>query len=212
MAVSGWKWLLKVSGQSRTSRASPAAATPRAARNHASNVCAAKRGMLALAARCRRRAWPARRAAGALREGLTSRGPATRAAPTSRSAPSRRRARPQPPRVVVRQELGLVGRHVDVDRTVALAALARRGTGRAPPYRSLRQPSSIASPCSISKSRRARPRVECFSSWVDHVARAHRAAARAPALADADAAQRRRAKLAAVLGEAEVRLEASGGR
>ena len=64
-------------------------------------------------------------------------------------------------------ELRLVGRHVDVDRAVALAALAGEAQrSSASSTASLRQPSSIGPPCSISNSSRARPRVEYFSSWV----------------------------------------------
>ena len=84
----------------------------------------------------------------------------------------------------------------------------RPGRGRAPrgPAR-LRQPSFIGSPWSISKSRWARPRVECISSLRDHVARAHRPALLLAALADADAALGRVGEAAVVVGELEVRLD-----
>ena len=39
-------------------------------------------------------------------------------------SPMRRLARPQAALVVMREELGLVGRHVDVDGAIALAAFA----------------------------------------------------------------------------------------
>ena len=76
-----------------------------------------------------------------------------------------------------------------------------RGRGRAP--RAPPRPSTrvTVSPRSISNRSRARPRVECFSSRVDHVARAHRPALAAAALSDADAAHRAHARIAAVLRE-----------
>ena len=58
----------------------------------------------------------------------------------------------------------------------ALQALQARQRSRASRTSSLFQPPAIVSPRSISKSRRARPRVECFSSAVARIARAHRAA------------------------------------
>ncbi len=71
----------------------------------------------------------------------------------------------QPAGVMVSEELGLVGGHVDVDRTVTEAAFAGKAQIEGIPDR-FGAPSVMTSPRSISNSRRARPRVESFSSRV----------------------------------------------
>ncbi len=103
------------------------------------------------------------------------------------------RARPQPPLVVVRQKLGLVGRHIDATPGNRACSLCIAGRDRAPrPRHRSRQPSFIGSPRSISNSRRARPRVEWISSRVAWKLGHMRAAVgRRAALADAEAAFRR---------------------
>ena len=110
------------------------------------------------------------------------------------------RRRAEPARVVVSQELGLVGRHVDVDRAIAQAALAGEaqvervpdGFG-APPFGdhvALQHLEQQASP----------PARRVLLVARHHVARAHRAALGPPALAHADAPEARSA------GEAVLRV------
>ena len=163
----GWKWLLNVSGQ-RITRGRPAFRRGRAREPRLERLG----GERAASSRCGRDpAEPLGRAADSPGVCVTKFAEPRRMRRQPRPPVDQAHrvgvARPEPALVVVREELGLVGRHVDVHRALALAALA----GQAQVERLLdllarSSRRSIASPCSISNSRRARPRVECFSSRV----------------------------------------------
>ena len=94
-----------------------------------------------------------------------------------RGQPAHRQVRPRPPPlppgVVVGEELGLVGRHVHIGRTVGLASLARQAEVQRVTHLG-GAPAAVTGlsswPRSISNSSRALPRVECSSSpvaWYD---------------------------------------------
>ena len=69
--------------------------------------------------------------------------------------------------VIVGEELGLVGGHVDVDGAIAFAAFAGEAEVEGVlDVLALPAVGRATSPFIISQSRRARPRVECFSSRV----------------------------------------------
>src|SRR5579884_250857 len=116
-----------------------------------------------------------------------------------------RLSRTQPAFVVVREELRLVGRHVDADRTLVLAALA----GEAEVERLLdlfRAPAAVEGLAAHHLEEEPRPsarRVLLLPRGL--VARAHHAFL-VTARPDAEAALRRRGERAAVVVEREVRL------
>ena len=130
---------------------------------------------------------------GKLPRAFARRGGARPSEPTNRSARTRRRASGrEPPLVVVREELGLVGGHVDVDRAFALAALAREAEVERvldALVAASRLPSDFALQQLPQQMRAAARGVLLLAR--DHVARAHRAALVLAARADTDAAQRR---------------------
>src|SRR5262249_61646415 len=98
-------------------------------------------------------------------------------------------ARPQPPGIVMRAELGLVGRHVDVHRAVALAALAAEAeVERLLDRRALPAVGDRAAVQHLEQQPRAAARRIALLA-ARHVARAHHAvlAVAAAARADADA-------------------------
>src|SRR6185312_4252974 len=112
----------------------------------------------------------------------------------------------QPAAIVVRQKFRLVRGHVDVHRTIALATLARQAQVERLAYR-------IAAPAVRDRfaaqhleqhARTAARGMLLFARGL--IARAHGAAVLAPAVADADATQRRAAEIAAVAVVAEMRL------
>src|SRR5690606_22473986 len=98
---------------------------------------------------------------------------------------------PEPALVVVREELGLVRRDVHVHRAVALASLAREAEVER--FLDLLALPAIPDRLTLKhleeEVRAAAGRVLLLAEH--HEARAHRPAVQAPALADADAAQRR---------------------
>ena len=95
-------------------------------------------------------------------------------------------AGPQPPGVVVGHELGLVGGHVDADRAVDLAALARQAQVERLLDR-LRAPAAEVGVALKHLEQQPRPPPRGVPLLVgDHVAGAHRPAASLPTLADAE--------------------------
>ena len=164
LAVWGWKWLLKVSGQRMTRGCRRCAA---ARRDHqALKVSGANDGVV------RRVEIP---------PSNWNSLPKTGACVSEVDEARRQRGEPRPPvdqahrvgvpgpqpsLIVMREELGLVRGHVDVHRASLLQPLQARHRSSASLTVSLFQPPFIGSPWSISKSRWARPRVECISSLV----------------------------------------------
>ena len=122
-ATEGWKELLNVSGHSTTSPRSPVPPGTRSA-NHCWKLCSANSGAVRCSsmppARITSRSIP-----GVCRTAFTALGANGRDRRPQRQ-PAHRVVgqRAQPGLEVVEQELRLVGRHVDVDRAVGLAALA----------------------------------------------------------------------------------------
>ncbi len=113
---------------------------------------------------------------------------------------------PQPPLVVVRVELGLVGRHVNVDRALALATLAGQAeVERLADRLGLPQPfHRVALEHLEEQVGAAAGRMHVLLR--DHVAGAHRPRILLAALAHADAALGGVREAAVVVGELEVRL------
>ena len=118
---------------------------------------------------------------------------------------------PQPAFVIVREKLGLVRRHVDIDRTIALAAfagqaqierfadrLALPAVGQHVAVEHLPQ-----QPCAAARA------VLLFAR--DHVARTHHLVAMIAALADAHAAQRRPRERPLVVADTGSESRTSGG-
>ena len=188
-AISGWKWLLNVSGQRITGGSSGLRGWR--PRNQALKVCRAKGGM--------RRCWamPPTHLATSLRTGVwlkkLARPGSQRRQPRPPVDPAHGVgvARPQPTFVVVRQKLGLVGGHVHVDRAVALAALA----GQAQVERVLDRFAfpAVGQHFAVHHlEQQAGPAARAMLLLAgDLIAGAHDLAALAAAVADADAAQRR---------------------
>ena len=118
----------------------------------------------------------------------------------------------QPALVVVGEELGLVRRHVHADRALRLAGLAGEAQVEgAPDLLALPAAADDLAPQHLEEQARAAARrVLLLAGRAE--ARAHRAAVVAPALAHADAAERRAREVAAVLREAEDRRAARRAR
>ena len=123
------------------------------------------------------------------------------------------RARPQPAGIVVGAELSLVGRHIHVDRAIALATLAgkaeleRIGDFAVTPIPRDR----TAMQHFEQQARTPAGRMLLFSR--DHEARTHHAiaAAEPPALAHADTADRRMAEIVLVVPDNQNASAASVG-
>src|ERR687891_2068419 len=97
--------------------------------------------------------------------------------------------RSEPPGVVVREELGLVGGDVDTHRAVALAAFARKAEVEGRLHVRIAPaalPDRLAVQHLEEKVGPSARRMHLLAR--DHVARAHRSALGSPALADAEAA------------------------
>ena len=185
IAVCGWKWLLNVSGQ-RMTRGVPDVPRRGRRRHQSLNVSVANGGHLppgrdpaqALGAACRR---PAACVISVRRPRRHRREPRPPVDPAHRvGVPG-----PQPALVVVREELGLVGGHVDVHRALGLASLARQAEVE-------RLADRLALPALLHRvalehlEEQVRPaagRVHLLLG--DHVARAHRPVLLLAALADA---------------------------
>ena len=115
------------------------------------------------------------------------------------------RPRTEAPLVVVRQEFRLVGRHVDVHRTLALAALAREAQveGFADPLVLPRAVDWIPFEHLPQQVRAPARRVHLLARHLK--AGAHRPAVEAPAFADADAPLRRAREAAVLFRKTEMR-------
>ena len=127
--------------------------------------------------------------------------PRREAGPPMDQAHRVRRPRSEPTGVVMRSELRLVRRHVDVDRALAFAALARQAQVE-------RLFDVVVAPAAghLSTVHQLEQQVGAAASRVallagDHVARAHHAAVVTPALPDPDAAERRVAERPVIVGE-----------
>src|SRR5262245_33203347 len=107
----------------------------------------------------------------------------------------------------MREELGFVGGHVDVDRALALAALA--GEAQVEGLLDLLGPPAVLDPLALAPlEEQARPSARrVLLLACDQVARAHRPRVVLPAFTDADAAEGRPGEAALVLRKLEVRGE-----